>query len=38
MELLHAIFTRGGEICTGEFEGDWKAKESQFLLILSGQE
>jgi hypothetical protein len=36
MELLHAIFTRGGEVCVGEHEGEWKAKESSFLMILSG--
>ena len=38
MELLHAIFTRGGEVCVGEHESDWKAKESSFLLILTGSE
>jgi len=36
MELLHAIFTRGSEVCIGEDEAEWKKKESSFLQILSG--
>jgi len=35
MELLHAVFTRGGEVCVGEYEVEWKTKESSFLSILS---
>mmetsp|Transcript_2317 Transcript_2317/g.4302 ORF Transcript_2317/g.4302 Transcript_2317/m.4302 type:complete len:793 (-) Transcript_2317:59-2437(-) len=35
MELLYAIFSRGGEVCVGDFEKDWKEKESKFLAILS---
>lgn len=38
LELLHSIFTRGGEICVGEHESDWKAKESSFLSILTGSD
>merc|ERR1739844_511549 len=29
MELLHAIFSRGGEVCVNEFEQGWKSKESR---------
>lgn len=35
MELLFAIFSRGGEICVGDFDEEWKNKESKFLTILS---
>ena len=35
MELLYAVFSRGGEVCVGGFEADWKEKESKFLAILS---
>jgi len=35
MELLYAVFSRGGEVCVGGFESDWKDKESKFLAILS---
>eukprot|EP01083_Nonionella_stella_P044971 120957_1 len=31
MELLYAIFSRGGEVCIGGFEAAWKDKESKFL-------
>jgi len=35
MELLYAIFSRGGEVCVGGFQAEWKDKESKFLAILS---
>jgi hypothetical protein len=35
MELLYAIFSRGSEVCVGDFEKDWKEKETKFLAILS---
>jgi len=35
MELLYGIFSRGGEVCVGGFQADWKDKESKFLAILS---
>jgi hypothetical protein len=35
MELLYAIFSRGSEVCVGDFEKDWKEKESKFIAILS---
>ena len=38
MQLLHSIFTRGGEVCVGVCEREWKAKESAILTILSGNE
>ena len=37
MELLHAVLSRGAEVCVDEDIGSrWKAKESDFLVILSG--
>lgn len=37
MELLHAVFLRGGEVCVGEQLGAaWKEDEMKFLQILSG--
>ena len=35
MELLYGIFSRGGEVCVGGFQADWKDKETKFLAILS---
>lgn len=36
MELLHAIFERGGAVCVGtNYEVEWKEKESKFLSILA---
>ncbi len=38
MELLHAIFTRGGEVCVDHTNTEWKAKESKFLSTLTSSE
>lgn len=38
MELLHAIFTRGGEVCVDHTNTEWKAKESAFLSTLTSSE
>ena len=38
MELLHAILSRGGMVCGGsgpDVAGPWKAKEAEFMTILS---
>ena len=38
MELLHAILSRGGMVCGGsgpDVAGAWKAKEAEFMTILS---
>merc|ERR1719223_63164 len=36
MELMHAVLSRGGEVCVDTDIGSrWKAKESEFLVILS---
>ena len=35
MELLHAIFERGGEVCVGDVQAEWKDRESKFLEILA---
>lgn len=37
MELLHAVLSLGGDVCVGgALEKDWKAKEADFLGMLSG--
>jgi len=37
MELLHAVLSLGGKVCVGgALEEDWKAKEADFLGMLSG--
>jgi len=38
MELLHAVVSRGAEICGvvgGEYEDEWEIKEADFLAMLS---
>jgi len=43
MELLHAVLTRGNEICLGppdgaggEYGEEWRRKEAEFMAVLSG--